>query len=237
MDTKNVPNTQQNGYQNNPNTLQMVTKAIRILSKMDSKVIKILSKMDIKILKKKNGYQNNLNTQQNGYQSNTNTQQNGHQNSQITQQTTQQNVHQSPVGSGNQNVYASHQNSEDLGQTFATAVSLPQYASSTQNHQQISSSHSNKQPIFCKLVQQPKWLFKSKWTAKQINYTPSIQESLQLQGNAGQPFAYVSLPSNYKSDFSSSGVVTSKIAHTKQSQTSFSNDESSEATGSRFKQR
>ncbi|GIY26790.1 uncharacterized protein CDAR_530151 [Caerostris darwini] len=271
---------------------------------------------------KQNGYQNNQNTQQNGYQSNTNFQQNGHQNSQITQQNTQQNVHRSPVESGNQNVYVSHQNSQDLGQTFATAVSLPQHVSSSQNHQQISSSHltnsqtsaslSNNQNGYTNLNGQvvykdqpeaytghngasiessaytygiiqpthttPVQTCQMKYStstpasnnyqeyeyeystqnkrgerklsdqepvsstiggqiiyasssAKQINCTPSIQESLQLQGNGGQPSAYVSLPSNYKSDSSTSGLVTSKIAYTKQSQTSFSNDESSEATG------
>ncbi|GIY32362.1 uncharacterized protein CEXT_691651 [Caerostris extrusa] len=321
---QNIQNTQQNGYQNNPNTQQNGyqsspnTQQNGYQSNTNTQQNGYQNNQNAQ----QNGYQNNQNTQQNGYQSNTNSQQNGHQNSQITQQNTQQNVHQSPVESGNQNVYVSHQNSQDLGQTFATAVSLPQYASSSQNNQQISSSHqtnsqtsaslSNNQNGYTNLngqvvyknqpetytghngasiesaaytygitqpthttpvqISQMKYststpasnnyqeyqyeystqnkrgerklsdqepvsstnggqIIYASSSAKQINYTPSIQESLQLQGNAGQPSAYVSLPSNYKSDSSSSGVVTSKIAHTKQSQTSFSNDESSEATG------
>ncbi|GIY26794.1 uncharacterized protein CDAR_530171 [Caerostris darwini] len=321
---QNIQNTQQNGYQNNPNTQQTGyqsspnTQQNGYQSNTNTQQNGYQNNQNTQ----QNGYQNNQNTQQNGYQSNTNSQQNGHQNSQNTQQNTQQNVHQSPVESGNQNVYVSHQNSQDLGQTFATAVSLPQHASSTQNHQQMSSSHqtnsqtsaslSNNQNGYANLngqvvyknqpeaytghngasiesgaytygITQPTYttpvqtsqmkyststpasnnyqeyqyeystqnkrgerklsdqepvsstnggqIIYASSSAKQINYTPSIQESLQLQGNAGQPSAYVSLPSNYKSDSSSSGVVTSKIAHAKQSQTSFSNDESSEATG------
>ncbi|GFW39050.1 uncharacterized protein TNCV_1830421 [Trichonephila clavipes] len=233
-------------------------------------------------------------------------QQNGHQNNPNSQQATITNVQSNFGQSGNQNIYVSHQNSQDL-------TTLPQYASPVQNGQQIITpqqaanhpyqgmsnnqnvyenqngqtayrnqpqapqgqseqtaySYANTQPNYVsspqsnqdryanaapvavnyqesqyeystqssrnekKMPEQESThstgagqLIYASSSAKQINYTPSVQDSTQVKANTDQ--SYVSFPNSGSS--STSSTDASGSAYAKQSTSGQSNDEQQSST-------
>ncbi|KAF8774868.1 hypothetical protein HNY73_017375 [Argiope bruennichi] len=68
-------------------------------------------------------------------------------------------------------------------------------------------------------------------SAKQINYTPSAQDSAKSQNNPDQSSAYVSFPSTYKSESSQGEAVNSESTYAKQAQSSHSGGEQPRTTG------
>ncbi|GBM43814.1 hypothetical protein AVEN_225705-1 [Araneus ventricosus] len=67
-------------------------------------------------------------------------------------------------------------------------------------------------------------------SAKQINYTPSAQESGQSQNNPDQSSAYVSFPSSYKPESSQGDAVSSESTYAKQAQSGHSSEVQLRAT-------